>query len=299
MKRPSFQFYPGDWKRNAKLRRCSEAARGAWVDVMCLLHDCDEYGVCRWPLADLARAAGVPLKLLKELAAKEVLKGADNGAADYVYTPKHAGKEGIAETIMVGGDGPCWYCSRLVRDEHIRLKRGTGTRFGDGQEQPSKPTNTPPKSPPIPPFGDGIGAPFGDGPSSSSSSSSKPITPKPPDGGLVPAVGKTVAIGLKAFLEQCQVRNERPLRDYTPLWTYAEQAGLDLDFIALAWAEFRRRFLPGGTGEAKRYKNWRQAFQKYVEGNYFRLWAIDADDKYFLTTLGKQVQKVNDTKEAA
>jgi hypothetical protein len=56
LKRPSFQFYPADWKNNSKLRRCSEAARGAWVDILCLLNDCDEYGVCRWPLAELARA---------------------------------------------------------------------------------------------------------------------------------------------------------------------------------------------------------------------------------------------------
>lgn len=79
MKRPSFQFYPADWRNNAKLRRCSEAARGAWMDILCILHDSDEYGVLRWPLADVARSAGVSTRLAQELAAKDVLKGSDTG----------------------------------------------------------------------------------------------------------------------------------------------------------------------------------------------------------------------------
>lgn len=124
-------------------------------------------------------------------------------------------------------------------------------------------------------------------------------TPKPPPGGLAPADRKPGAIVLQTFLDACAEKGERPLRDYTPLWNYAEGAGLSQDFIALAWIEFRRRFQPGGTGEKKRYKDWRQAFRKYVEGNYLKLWAIDANGQYFLTTLGKQAQKIYESREAA
>lgn len=177
MKRPSFQFYPADWKNNSKLRRCSEAARGAWVDILCLLNDCDEYGVCRWPLAELARAAGVPLKLAKELAAKDVLKGADKGARDYAFAPRHAGKEGPPVVLLVAGDGPCWYCSRFVRDEYVRQRRGQNSRFTSENQPPlvgeivgqSATPNTTPK----PPFG----LRQGDGPTSTSTSTSKPTTP--------------------------------------------------------------------------------------------------------------------------
>jgi uncharacterized protein YdaU (DUF1376 family) len=123
-------------------------------------------------------------------------------------------------------------------------------------------------------------------------------TPKPPDGGSPPARMKPGAIALHTFLEACKDKGERPLRDYTPLWRYAEGAGLSQDFVALAWVEFSRRFLPGGIGEAKRYKDWRAAFRKYVEGNYLKLWAIDANEQYFLTTLGKQAQKIYESKEA-
>ena len=136
MKRPSFQFYPADWRSNAKLRRCSEAARGAWMDVLCVLHDSDEYGVVRYPLTELARAAGVPLRLLKELAAKDVLKGADANSPAYVFAPFHAGKAGQEVTLVEASDGPCWYSTRFVRDEHVRQKRGGGTRFTEENQPP-------------------------------------------------------------------------------------------------------------------------------------------------------------------
>lgn len=169
VKRPAFQFYVGDWLRNAKLRRCSPAARGAWIDVLCLLHGSDEYGVLRWPLTDIAQAAGLPVKLLRELAEKGVLKGSDQQAIVYTYTPRHAGTEGDPVDLIVAGDGPCWYCSRFVRDEHIRKVRGGKTRFdSENQPQTRQPKATP-NNPPNPRVGDGEGG----GASSSSSTSVK------------------------------------------------------------------------------------------------------------------------------
>ena len=91
MNRPAFQFYAGDWVKNVKLRRCSYAARGAWIDVLCLLHDSEEYGVWRFSLKELAHTSGVPMRLLRELVDKGVLKGADKDAEPYIFTPKHAG----------------------------------------------------------------------------------------------------------------------------------------------------------------------------------------------------------------
>jgi len=169
MKRPSFQFYPADWRNNAKLRRCSEAARGAWMDILCCLHDSEEYGVLRWPLADIARSAGVSIRLAKELVDKDVLKGDDKTPAPFVYTPRHANRDGDPVTLVfVENDKPCWYSSRLVRDEWVRLRRGQSTRFGDDNQPQKGPPKAQPKAAPIPPFGDGSGY----GPTSSSSSTS-------------------------------------------------------------------------------------------------------------------------------
>lgn len=168
MKRPSFQFYPGDWTGNSKLRMCKAAHKGAWVDVLCLMHDADEYGVIRSTLADIAQAVGHPVKLLRDLSERGILKGSDTAVEPFIFTPRHAGKDGKPVTLIAAQQGPLWYSSRFVRDEYVRLKRGEGTRFGDS------PTHR---------EGDGFGAPFGKtptrppthreghGPSSSTSSS--------------------------------------------------------------------------------------------------------------------------------
>lgn len=167
MKRPSFQFYPADWRANAKLRRCSHAERGVWIDLLCLFHDAEEYGVLRWPLADVAQAIGCKLSELRSLQRKGVLKGADEGARceAFVYTPRHAGKDGTPVELVSEQDGPLWYSSRMVTDEHLRRIRGAQTRFTVEPEAS-------PKVIPMPAPKGGLGDGSGYGASSSSSSTS-------------------------------------------------------------------------------------------------------------------------------
>ena len=43
-KRPAFQFYPGDWSTDIDLHRCSLAAQGLWIKMMCLMHHGEPYG---------------------------------------------------------------------------------------------------------------------------------------------------------------------------------------------------------------------------------------------------------------
>lgn len=136
------------------------------MDILCTLHDSDEYGVLRWKLDDILRAAGVSEKSGKELVSKLVLKGSDGRISDFTYTPRHAGKDGETVVLISACDGPCWYSSRMVTDEWIRNRRGEKTQF----------TSQPKSTPKIP-----IGGLFGDGPTSSSTSSSI-STPKPPNG---------------------------------------------------------------------------------------------------------------------
>lgn len=117
-------FMPGDWLRNAKLRRCSLAERGAWIEVMCLLHDSDTYGVLHWPLKEIAAAANVPLPTIKALAAKDVLKGCDTGAcAGFSFVPTTGRKENDPVILLAAQEGPVWYSSRMLRDEYIRQVR--------------------------------------------------------------------------------------------------------------------------------------------------------------------------------
>lgn len=43
-KLPSFQFYPGDWMKDPAVRCCSLAARGLWIDLLCLMHESPRRG---------------------------------------------------------------------------------------------------------------------------------------------------------------------------------------------------------------------------------------------------------------
>ncbi len=162
MKRPSFQFYPADWMSDLKLRRCSPAARGVWMDILCALHDSDDgYGLLRWPLKDIASTVGASMSHVRELAEKGVLRGSDTMLDEpMVYTPRSGRKDGDPVTLVQAGPGPVWYSQRMVKDEYVRTIRGESSRFGAAEDGSPKPT-------PKPPFGDGTT-------SSSSSSSSHP-----------------------------------------------------------------------------------------------------------------------------
>lgn len=192
-------------------------------------------------------------------------------------------------------------CDQVITDYHVKAE--TAKTNGKKGGRPKKAVATDDKPSGFPsgsdPLATGNPQPAGSQTNQEPRTNNQITTPKPPDGGLAPTERKPGAIVLKTFLDACATAGERPLRDYAPLWLYAEKAGLPQDFTALAWVEFRRRFLPGGTGATKRYKDWRGAFRKYVEGNYLKLWAIDANGQYFLTTQGKAAQKIHESNEAA
>ena len=103
LKLPSFQFYPGDWLKDPNLRRCSHAAKGVWMDLLCLMFESEERGVLitssrAWSDDEVALAVGgdraVVLSCVQELMLKGVLLRREDGSL---------------------------YSRRLVRDEHKRV----------------------------------------------------------------------------------------------------------------------------------------------------------------------------------
>ena len=168
MKRPSFQFYPGDWAANPNLRRCTFSERGIWLEVMCLMHDQEPYGMLRWTLEEIAQAVGCKTAELAALVRKCVIKGSDVRLDDaYIYTPRSGRRDGPPVVLIEAQDGPLWYSSRMVKDEYVRKVRGESAGIDDAP----KPA---PKVAPKPPIGEPIGEPIGGGfgPRGSSSSSS-------------------------------------------------------------------------------------------------------------------------------
>lgn len=169
MKRPAFQFYPADWRKDAALQSCSLSAQGLWVNMLCIAHECEPYGhlvVNGKPInaAQLARLVGLGAtecaKLLAELEDAGVTSKSESGAI---------------------------FSRRMVRDEELREKRAAcgqagaehgikGAEYGAKGGRPRKGRGVlePPKEPP---------------PSSSSSPSG--YHPLPPQGGRLRADRKT------------------------------------------------------------------------------------------------------------
>ena len=44
MDNPWMKFYTADWRSDPALRMCSMAARGLWVEMICLMHEATPYG---------------------------------------------------------------------------------------------------------------------------------------------------------------------------------------------------------------------------------------------------------------
>ena len=89
-KLPAFMFYPGDWQKDPCLRRCSKAAKGVWMDMLCLLFECPSRGAFvdasgkPWSDEEIAEAiggdAGANLVHIAELVSKGVAQRDNRGA---------------------------------------------------------------------------------------------------------------------------------------------------------------------------------------------------------------------------
>ena len=114
VKRPSFQFYPGDWRKDTALQTCSLAAQGMWINLLCVMHECEPYGhlvVNGEALTNVkaARLVGVSAKEFAKLLAE--IEGA-----------------GVVSRTAEG----VLFSRRMVRDEVVRNARAAGG--GEGKE---------------------------------------------------------------------------------------------------------------------------------------------------------------------
>jgi hypothetical protein len=129
-KRPAFQWYPGDHRRDTAVQACSFGARALWREMLDLMHDGEPYGhLTAGGVAidetQLARLVGVSSakarRWVAELEARKVFSRTEVGVI---------------------------YSRRMVRDEQKRNTRGAGggkslenpnvPRPKDGQEEPPK-----------------------------------------------------------------------------------------------------------------------------------------------------------------
>lgn len=108
-KLPSFQFYPGDWAKDANLRRCTKAEKGLWIDMLCVVFECEERGFFisagkPWTKPEIAEAAGGDkaenLLLLSSLLGKGVARIDKRGA---IYSARMARDESRRRQLKENG----------------------------------------------------------------------------------------------------------------------------------------------------------------------------------------------------
>lgn len=112
MKRPAFQFYPGDWQHDAALHSCSVSARGLWIEMMCIMHQASPYGFL------VLNGKGIdPAQLARIIGAqeKEVSKWLAELDSAGVYSKDEKG---------------VIYSRRMVRDEQLRTIRAEAGKLG-------------------------------------------------------------------------------------------------------------------------------------------------------------------------
>ncbi|WP_462052493.1 hypothetical protein ACSYS7_000253 [Stenotrophomonas maltophilia] len=106
-----------------RLRACSPAARGTWMDVRAHLQAQPTPGATRATLVQIAAATGAAMPLLVELVDAGVLSGSDVGGAPFTWSASH-GRSAGAPVVLVPDDGDaCWYCPSMVVGEYIRQQQ--------------------------------------------------------------------------------------------------------------------------------------------------------------------------------
>ena len=113
MKLPAIQFYPGDWHKDQGVQALDLLQRGAWFELLLMMHDSDERGVLLvngqpMPDAVIARRLGL-----------------DNQSANQILTTLLT--YGVASRR--GTDGAL-FCRRMVKDERLRQVRTESGKKG-------------------------------------------------------------------------------------------------------------------------------------------------------------------------
>lgn len=93
-KLPYLKFYTGDWIKDANLRRCSPNARAVFIDLLCVMFDCEQRGILGsngepWTEEEVAQA--IPgdtfqnLLGIQELLKNNVVRKDDRG---FIYSKR-------------------------------------------------------------------------------------------------------------------------------------------------------------------------------------------------------------------
>jgi hypothetical protein len=122
MKLPAFQFYPGDWRKDPGIQSLTLEQRGAWLEIMCLMHEAKPRGYLvlngkPFPEDSLGRLLGF----------REVDLLNQNQTTGISHLLTLLVERGVASKDQETG---AIYCRRMVRDEEIRKTRAECGKLG-------------------------------------------------------------------------------------------------------------------------------------------------------------------------
>lgn len=112
MSSPWLKFYPTDWRADPALRMCSLAARGLWMEMLCIMHEAEPYGSLRVngrPVTEKqlsALAGGEVGDLLCELEDAGVFSRDDDGTVYSRRMQRDAEKAARDKANGKGGGNP-------------------------------------------------------------------------------------------------------------------------------------------------------------------------------------------------
>lgn len=65
-RRPAFQFYPADWRKDPQLQMCNMATQGIWINLLCCMWESTEEGKLEGSWEDFARLLGISVTDIKK-----------------------------------------------------------------------------------------------------------------------------------------------------------------------------------------------------------------------------------------
>src|SRR5215471_12799798 len=112
-KRPSLQFYPGDWRKDPGVQALDYFSRGVWWEILLLMFESEDRGKL------LLNGKAMPESALAQLL------GLDNQNVNETITKLI--EYGVAS---IDGETRALMCRRMVRDEELRRIRQICGRMG-------------------------------------------------------------------------------------------------------------------------------------------------------------------------
>lgn len=102
---------------------------------------------------------------------------------------------------------------------------------------------------------------------------------------------------LRTYLDECKAAGVKPIPDDHYSRSFAGDAGIASDMLAMCWFSFVEDHTSGGR-KAKKYKDWAQAFGNAVKANWYKFWFVDNDGLVQWTSQGKLYKTAHDAKQA-